>query len=235
MVVNSIRDGLLAGFQGMLLPYALRLYSYMNIFHLAQKLFMNFNEEIPENLGGLGDMLPADVLKMVNELLEQLHRKDKDHQGSIVLNIYEKGSLHVDHVDNQNFYGYGDKWVKALQNKVVADDQPSAEPVFDKDTPLSVLFRDNFHSELRKVIESWRPYLIGDASSIDALAMTLFEFDRKRIYSNRVYYDLLDLDDLGALQVPLSQLANYLADHSNLSQSYDTLYRQLKKYRQERQ
>ena len=233
MVVNSIRDGLLAGFQGMLLPYALRLYSYMNIFHLAQKLFMNFNEEIPENLGGLGDMLPADVLKMVNELLEQLHRKDKDHQGSIVLNIYEKGSLHVDHVDNQNFYG--DKWVKALQNKVVADDQPSAEPVFDKDTPLSVLFRDNFHSELRKVIESWRPYLIGDASSIDALAMTLFEFDRKRIYSNRVYYDLLGLDDLGALQVPLSQLANYLADHSNLSQSYDTLYRQLKKYRQERQ
>ena len=194
---------------------------------------MNFNEEIPENLGGLGDMLPADVLKMVNELLEQLHQKEKDHQGSIVLNIYEKGSLHVDHVDNQNFYG--DKWVKALQNKVVADDQPSAEPVFDKDTPLSVLFRDNFHSELRKVIESWRPYLIGDASSIDALAMTLFEFDRKRIYSNRVYYDLLDLDDLGALQVPLSQLANYLADHSNLSQSYDTLYRQLKKYRQERQ
>ena len=193
---------------------------------------MNHNEEIPENLGGLGDMLPADVLKMVNELLEQLHRKDKDHQGSIVLNIYEKGSLHVDHVDNQNFYG--DKWVKALQNKVVADDQPSAEPVFDKDTPLSVLFRDNFHSELRKVIESWRPYLIGDASSIDALAMTLFEFDRKRIYSNRVYYDLLDLDDSGALQVPLSQLASYLADHSNLSQSYDTLYRQLKKYRQER-
>ena len=49
-------------------------------------------------------MLPADVLKMVNELLEQLHRKEKDHQGGIVLNIYEKGSLHVDHVDTQNFY-----------------------------------------------------------------------------------------------------------------------------------
>ena len=41
------------------------------------------NEEVPDNLGGLGDMLPADVLKMVNELLEQLHRKDKDHQGWI--------------------------------------------------------------------------------------------------------------------------------------------------------
>ena len=194
---------------------------------------MNQNEEVPENLGGLGDLLPADVLKMVNELLEQLHRKEKDHQGGIVLNIYEKGSLHVDHVDNQ--YLYGDKWVKALQNKVVADDQPSAaDPVFDKDTPLSALFRDNFHSELRKVIESWRPYLIDDDASVDALAMAHFEFDRKRIYSNRVYYDLLDLDDSGALLVSLSQLSNYLANHTNLSSSYATLYRQLKKYRQER-
>ena len=190
------------------------------------------NEEVPESLGGLGDLLPADVLKMVNELLEQLHQKEKDHQGSTVINIYGKGSLHVDHVDNQ--YLYGDKWVKALQNKVVADDQPSAAPIFEKDTPLSALFRDNFHGELRKVIELWRPYLIDDDASVDALAMAHFEFDRKRIYSNRVYYDLLDLDDSGALQVPLSQLASYLAGHSNLSQSYDTLYRQLKKYRQER-
>ena len=181
--------------------------------YLTKKVNMNQNEEVPDNLGGLGELLPADVLKMVNELLEQLHQKEKDHQGSTVINIYGKGSLHVDHVDNQ--YLYGDKWVKALQNKVVADDQPSAEPVFEKDTPLSALFRDNFHSELRKVIESWRPYLIDDDASVDALAMTHFEFDRKRIYSNRVYYDLLDLDGL-------------------LSQSYDTLYRQLKKYRQER-
>ena len=50
-------------------------------------------------------MLPADVQKQVNELLEQLHRNDKYQQGSTVLNIYEKGSLHVDHVDTQNFYG----------------------------------------------------------------------------------------------------------------------------------
>ena len=30
---------------------------------------MNHHGEDPDNLGGLGDMLPADVLKMVNELL----------------------------------------------------------------------------------------------------------------------------------------------------------------------
>ena len=100
--------------------------------------------------------------------------------------------------------------------------------------PLAELFRVNFHGELRTVIESWRPYLVGDNPDTDALAMTRFEFDKKRIYSNRVYYDLLDLDALGALQVPLSLLARYLADHTNLSRSHATLYRQLKKYRQER-
>ena len=53
---------------------------------------MNHNEEVPDFLGGHGDLLPADVLKKVNELLEQLHQKDKDHQGSPVF-IYAPGSL----------------------------------------------------------------------------------------------------------------------------------------------
>ena len=56
--------------------------------------------EAPESLGGLGDMLPADVLKMLNELLEQAHRKDQNQQGSIVFNIYGKGSQHIDNQIN---------------------------------------------------------------------------------------------------------------------------------------
>ena len=72
---------------------------------LTENVNMNQNEEVPDFLGGHGDLLPADVLKMVNELLEQLHRKEKDHQGGIVFNVYSSGSLHVDHVDTQNFYG----------------------------------------------------------------------------------------------------------------------------------
>ena len=56
---------------------------------------MNHNEEVPDFLGGLGDMLPADVLKKVNELLERMHCKDKDHQGSPVF-IYAPGSQYVD-------------------------------------------------------------------------------------------------------------------------------------------
>ena len=56
---------------------------------------MNHNEEVPDYLGGLGDILPTDVLKKVNELLERVHRADKDHQGSPVF-IYAPGSQYVD-------------------------------------------------------------------------------------------------------------------------------------------
>ena len=63
------------------------------------------NEEVPDFLGGLGDMLPADVLKKVNELLEQLHRADKDHQGSHIQFVYvAPGAQHVETVQNQYLY-----------------------------------------------------------------------------------------------------------------------------------
>ena len=52
---------------------------------------MNFNDD--------------EIVGLLNRLLEMLHQADSNHQGGIVLNIYEKGSLHVDHVDTQNFYG----------------------------------------------------------------------------------------------------------------------------------
>ena len=45
--------------------------------YLTENVNMNQNEEVPDFLGGHGDLLPADVLKMVNELLEQLHRKER--------------------------------------------------------------------------------------------------------------------------------------------------------------
>ena len=191
---------------------------------------MNYNEEVPDNLGGLGEMLPAEVLKKLNELLELMHQTDYTNQGSTVINIYEKGSMHIDRVDNQNFYDDACHKPK----KASKSEDPSATKTFNQATPLSALFRENHHEELRKVIDSWRPYLVDDDAAIDALQLSHFVFDKKRIYSNHVYYDLLDLDSAGALQVSLRQLSSYLSDHSNLSNSYATLYRQIKKYRQER-
>ena len=173
--------------------------------------------------------LSAEELNELNYLLERLHQADYKLLGSIEINIYKPGSQRVDHVDNQYFYGDASSKPK----KTPKEENASTTERFSDDTPLSALFRKTRHEELRKVIESWRPYLIGDDTTVDALAITHFEFDKKRIYSNRVYYDLLDLDALGALQVSLSQLASYLADHSNLSSSYTALYQQLKHYRQE--
>ena len=188
------------------------------------------NEDDPNNQGTHSEELSAEELNELNYLLERLHQADYKLLGSIEINIYKPGSQRVDHVDNQYFYGDTSSKTK----KKPKEENASTTERFSKDTPLSALFRKTRHEELRKVIESWRPYLINDDTNIDALDMNRFEFDKERIYSNRVYYDLLDMDNLGALQVSLSQLARYLADHSNLSSSHATLYRQLKKYRQER-
>ena len=191
---------------------------------------MNHNEEVPGFLGGLGDMLPADVLKKVNELLEHVHRKDKDHQGSPVF-IYAPGSQYVD--KQINIGETHTPETLPVPPCVGREEDAKNKESFNDDTPLSALFRKNHHEKLRKVIDSWRPYLIGGDASVNALAMTRFEFNKERIYSNKVYRDLCELDTLGALQVSLSQLARYLSAHSNLSRSYATLYQQLKNYRNE--
>ena len=52
---------------------------------------MNFNDD--------------EIVGLLNRLLEMLHQADGNNQGSIVFNVYSSGSLHVDHVDTQNFYG----------------------------------------------------------------------------------------------------------------------------------
>ena len=52
---------------------------------------MNFNDD--------------EVVGLLNRLLEMLHQADGNNEGSIVFNVYSSGSLHVDHVDTQNFYG----------------------------------------------------------------------------------------------------------------------------------
>ena len=46
-----------------------------------------------------------EIVALLNRLPEKLHQADSNNQGSIVFNVYSSGSLHVDHVDTQNFYG----------------------------------------------------------------------------------------------------------------------------------
>ena len=58
---------------------------------------MKYKDEVPENLGGLGDLLPAEVLKMINRLLEQQQRAgDNNHSNKIELVYVASGGQHVE-------------------------------------------------------------------------------------------------------------------------------------------
>ena len=184
-----------------------------------------------------------EVLGLLTRLLDQLHQADLKNFGSKIEIVYvASGGQHVENQYNiqplpspprrRGEEAYPDppegrEKSKIHQTKIVSQE------LFGDDTPLSALFREGHHEELRKIIDSWRPYLTNDDATIDALQLSHFEFDKDRIYSNKVYRDLCGLDALGALQVSLSQLSRYLAERSNLSRSYATLYQQLKYYRQE--
>ena len=210
---------------------------------------MNEHNEIPNY---------QDELLQLNELLERLNQAGYKALGSININIYKPGCQHVDRVETQYIGASppaqaspptplaGERGVDSSETTKGLPEEKArlgeggclrqkrgGELPFGADTPLSALFRKNHHEELRKRIESWRPYLKSDAPETDALLMTWFEFDKDRIYANKVYRDLCELDHMGALNNSLSCLARYLAGHSNLSRSYSTLYQQLKLYRSE--
>ena len=184
------------------------------------------NEDDPDILGGLGDLLPAEVLKKVNELLEQLQQKGHPNQGSKIELVYvAPGAQHIDTQIN-----IGDSCPKP--KKASKEDGSSASIHFDADTPLSALFREDHHEELRKIIDSWRPYLISDDQNVDALALARFEFDFGKVIATHIYIDLGRLLYVHALKDDnMSQLAKYLYQHSNLSNSESTLYVQLRKYK----
>ena len=58
---------------------------------------MNYKEEKPDNLGGLGGMLPAEVLKMIDQLLEQMRQAGHFNQGSKIEIVYvASGGQHVE-------------------------------------------------------------------------------------------------------------------------------------------
>ena len=170
-----------------------------------------------------------ELLASLNRLLEGLHQAGLTNFGSHLSIIYvASGAQYVSTIHNQ--YPQSIPGPPRKRGNDVAG--ATADPPFDADTPLSALFRENHHEELRKIIDSWRPYLIGDDSTIDALAMTRFEFDFDKVIATHIYIDLGRLLYVHALKDDnMSLLAKYLYQHSNLSNSESTLYVQLRKYK----
>ena len=172
-----------------------------------------------------------EIVALLNRLLEKLHQADSNNQGGKIEVVYvASGGQHVDHVDNQYFYG--DKWTERQKDKKEAKHNKAASGApFDGNTPLSALFRENHHDKLKTVIESWQPYLVNDDKDTDALARTSFVFDMEKIRPVSIYMDLVHLVNHDALRLPMSVLAAYMFQHSNMSQSQNALYVQLKRYR----
>ena len=167
-----------------------------------------------------------EAIELLRRLLERLQQADGNNA---------KGSTTIIYV------APGAQYVKNLYQQILLTDPPrrkgnnaagaTADPPFDADTPLSALFRENHHEELRKIIDSWRPYLIGDDPTIDALAMTRFEFNFRQTRPVSVYMDLARLINHDALSSPMSILSAFMFRHSNLSRSENALYVQLKRYK----
>ncbi len=212
------------------------------------------NEDNHNSLGKPDDQLPAEVLKKLNELLERLHRlrdlniiklknekieeennEKYEREKSIQINIYEKGSQHIDTQINWKASPptplAGERGVDSSETTKGLPEmkRKNAKNNFDKNTPLSALFWKSHHEELKKVLETWRPYLKGEAE--DVMGLNTFLFDLSQIRPSIIYLDLAHLINHGGLQSSVSALATYMFQHSNLSKSANALYVQLKRYK----
>ena len=71
----------------------------------------NISDEEPDELSGLCDLQPAEILMKLNELLELMHRsanerQDASRNGNVIeINIYKSGSQRVDYIQNQYING----------------------------------------------------------------------------------------------------------------------------------
>ena len=84
---------------------------------------MNPKEEIGlDNLGGHGGMLPAEVLKMLNELLERMHWAGHNNQGSKIEIVYvAPGGQHVDSIQTQNVYTFKQQEPEGQKKRVTPE------------------------------------------------------------------------------------------------------------------
>ena len=180
-----------------------------------------------------------DLLALLNRLLEGLHQAGLTNFGSNLSIIYvAPGAQHVGTIQNQyqltplpnltpNPSPTGEGKKKGNDATV-----KNANPPFNADTPLSTLFRESHHGELRQIIDSWRPYLIDDDPTMDALNLNSFQFDFDKVIATHIYIDIGRLLHDHALKDDnMSLLAKYLFQHTNLSNSQATLYVQLRKYK----
>ena len=159
---------------------------------------MNFNDD--------------EIVGLLNRLLEMLHQTDGNNQGSIVFNVYSSGSLHVDHVDTQNFYG--DACPKPQKEKEKGKEDTPTLPASLCTEQAMVLWRKA--QQAGYVDEHYQPLLSRTQAALlaDAMAERLgikekwkvFEglWNRKNMY--RDFYKALNLQQSLAFQDEIKKL-----------------------------
>lgn len=156
----------------------------------------------PNHLEGSCDLLNAEVLKRIKELLESLHFIEKDKmkdvkkEKGIEINIYEKGSWHVDNVESQNFYG--EKWMEhPKEEKTTLPALPEVLSTEDAMMLWEKVLRAGY------VDENYQPLISRTQSALlaDAIAERLGIHDKWKVFETlwnrknmyRDYYKALNL------------------------------------------
>ena len=70
--------------------------------------------------------------------------------------------------------------------------------IINDNTMLSDLFDENYHNELRAIIDRLRPNLLYDDPNVDALALNNYIIDHKKITAKQVYMMLFEMIEKGA-------------------------------------
>ena len=88
---------------------------------------------------------------------------------------------------------------------------------------LQDCFLVSFQERVKALILSWYHKLVHHPSTSEVFDITYFEFDKNKVTSKEVYYDLIPLIEEGGLCECVTTLSN----------SYATLYQQMSDYRRE--
>ena len=207
---------------------------------------LEFINRLLERLHGWENL---NIIKLKKEKIEEENNEKFEREKSVQINIYEKGSQHIDTQINigasppaephptaspptplAGERGVNTSFAEPPRRRELPEvKRKNAKNNFDKNTPLSALFWKSHHEELKKVLETWRPYLKGEAE--DVMGLNTFLFDLSQIRPSIIYLDLAHLINHGGLQSSVSALATYMFQHSNLSKSANALYVQLKRYK----
>jgi hypothetical protein len=124
---------------------------------------MNHNGEVPGELGGLGDVLPADVLKKLNELLERLHQAEGLKHGGNIMNDFQGATIH-NLVINGNMAKRGTEHYHTAKTTQRREQEEAKRMTNVMGRPMAEELASCFKEgvDAGACIERMRPYIVGE-------------------------------------------------------------------------